>query len=420
MLLRGITLRLSDRTGLSLYRTRLTLRAVVVIILAASIWASIASMAVRDAHAETNLSRSGNHVLTVYDGGRERGLLTDAKTLGAALEQAGIKLNQNDISEPAIDEKLTAATYDVNIYRARPISIHDGASVKKVMSPYHSAPQIAKQANITLHDEDAVRLESSLDVVSDGAIERLVIDRATPITFVFYGKTSTVYTQAGTVGEMLKAKDISLGEKDKLSVKSETPIKADMKVEIWREGKQTITEEESVAFPVRQIEDANREVGSRQVKTPGTKGERIVTYEVVIKNGEEVSRNEIKSITTKEPKEQVEVVGTKPGDGLTKSKGAHIFVDSNGVAHRETYYDLPMSVVMGSCGAGGNYTIRADGAKIDAGGYVIIAANLGNYPRCSVVETSIGPGKVYDTGGFAAYHPHGFDLATDWTNYDGI
>ena len=31
----------------------------------------------------------------------------------------------------------------------------------------------------------------------------------------------------------------------------------------------------------------------------------------------------------------------------------------------------------------------------------------------------MGPGKVYDTGGFAARYPHGFDLATDWTNNDG-
>ena len=31
----------------------------------------------------------------------------------------------------------------------------------------------------------------------------------------------------------------------------------------------------------------------------------------------------------------------------------------------------------------------------------------------------MGTGRVYDTGGFAKYHPHGFDLATDWTNGDG-
>jgi len=58
--------------------------------------------------------------------------------------------------------------------------------------------------------------------------------------------------------------------------------------------------------------------------------------------------------------------------------------------------------------------------KIDRDGYIIIAANYARYPKCSVVETSAGPGKVYDTGGFVLRHPDGFDLATDWTRADGI
>lgn len=103
---------------------------------------------------------------------------------------------------------------------------------------------------------------------------------------------------------------------------------------------------------------------------------------------------------------------------LTKSKGAQLYTDNSGVTHRETYYDLPMNVVISACG-NGNYRIRSDGAKIDKDGYILVAANYGVYPRCSVVETSMGPGKVYDTGGFATRYPHGFDLATDWTNYDG-
>ena len=103
---------------------------------------------------------------------------------------------------------------------------------------------------------------------------------------------------------------------------------------------------------------------------------------------------------------------------LTKSKGAQIFTDSNGVAHRETYYDLPMNVVIRACG-GGDYTVRADGAKVDKDGYILIAASYRNYPKCTTVETSMGLGKVYDTGGFALRHPHGFDIATDWSNGNG-
>ncbi len=135
-----------------------------------------------------------------------------------------------------------------------------------------------------------------------------------------------------------------------------------------------------------------------------TKGAAVLTIE----------RAELKPIAPVKP------VFTPNPNALTKSKGAHVFVDSAGVAHRETYYDLPMNIVIGLCGPGGSYTVRPeDGAKIDQDGYVLVAAGLRAYPRCTIVETSLGLGKVYDTGGFALRHPYGFDLATDWTNYDG-
>ena len=118
------------------------------------------------------------------------------------------------------------------------------------------------------------------------------------------------------------------------------------------------------------------------------------------------------------PIPQPKVVFAPTANALTVSRGAQVFVDSDGVAHRETYYDLPMNVVIGACGSG-DYTIRSDGAKIDADGCVLVAANYSAYPRCTVVETSLGPGKVYDTGGFVKRYPYGFDLATDWTNYNG-
>jgi len=175
-----------------------------------------------------------------------------------------------------------------------------------------------------------------------------------------------------------------------------------------------------VPFEVEKIYDVDQPIGYRAVKTPGKEGMRTVTYEVDMQDGQELSRKEIQNIVTKQPEKQVEIIGVQPNaNSLTKSKGAQHFTDSQGVVHRETYYDLPMNVVMRACG-GGTYSVRADGAKVDQDGYILIAANLQNYPRCSIVETSMGPGKVYDTGGFAVRHPHGFDLATDWTNNDGV
>ena len=147
-------------------------------------------------------------------------------------------------------------------------------------------------------------------------------------------------------------------------------------------------------------------------KTSFSKGELTSEGPAVVLKIERV-----KEEVVEEPKP---VVFTPLPNALTASKGAQIFVDTLGVAHRETYYDLPMNIVIRACGANGSYSVRSDGAKVDQDGYVLVAANLRSYPRCTVVETSLGPGKVYDTGGFAVKHPYGFDLATDWSNYNGL
>lgn len=375
----------------------------------------------RSAHAADQTASADSHIITLHDNGEDIGFITRKSTLREALVEQNVRIDANDRTEPGLDESLVASSYEVNVYRARTVIIRDGATELRVITAYRTGQQIAKQAGITLHDEDVVKLEASSDFITEGAAEIMTITRATPFTFVFYGKTEQAYTQAKTVGDMLVEKHIKMAANDVVEPGKSTPITAGMTVKLYRNGIQTVTQDEEVPFETEKIKDTNRPIGFKEVKTPGVNGKRTVTYEVNMQNGIEVSRKELNSVTTLQPVKQVETVGTRVanGSGLTKSKGVMVFTDSNGVTHRETYYDLPMGSVMRNCGMGGYYTVRDDGAKVDRDGYVIIAANLANYPRCSVVETSIGPGKVYDTGGFAAVHPHGFDLATDWTNYDG-
>lgn len=262
-------------------------------------------------HAASNESRSGRHVLTIYDSGEEFGLFTEADTLREALDEAGIDLADNDITEPSLDEELVAASYEVNVYRARPVTVVDGSIRNKIMTPYQTAKQIAKQAGIELHEEDRVTREYGGDVLMTGSLERMVIDRATEIKFVFYGKKLTIYTHANTVAEMLEERDISLGEADALSTEPTTRIKDGMTVELWRNGKQTVTIDEKIDYPVQKIEDSDRQVGYRKVKTPGVDGEKTVTYEIEMRNGKELSRKAVKTVVTKQPVKQVEIVGTK-------------------------------------------------------------------------------------------------------------
>jgi len=361
-------------------------------------------------------------LITVYDRNTQSSFLTDKKTIGEALADKEIELDPRDTVEPSRDEELIAPDYKVNIYRARPVVVIDGTTRVKIMTPYQVSERIAKDAGITMYPEDETTIKPSDDFVGDGAGLQMTIDRAKLITLDLYTNKTQIRTQGETVGEMLEEKGIELGVNGRVSVDVSTPITEGMEIRVWREGKQTIAITQPVPYETERIFDADRPIGYKAIQTPGVEGERTVTYEIEVKDGVEISRTEIANILIKPSTKQIQVLGIKSGpNALTKSKGAQYYTDSNGVSHRETYYDLNMSVVMNACGQGGFYEVRAaDGIKVDRDGYVIIAANYGRYPRCSVVETSVGPGKVYDTGGFAVKHPDGFDIATDWTNNNGI
>lgn len=262
--------------------------------------------------ADANDTAKDGRLITVHDRGNEKVILTHAQTVRDALSEAHITVVNEDEVEPALDESLVATDYTVNIYRARPVIVVDGAMKQKIMTAAQTPAAIVSSAGLDLHDEDKAVLSPSEDIVSDGASVKLTIDRATPITIDLYGTPRAAFTQSKTVGEMLKTKRIVLEPTDTLSVSEQSLITPNMKISILRNGVQTATVEEPVAFTVKQIQDADQPAGYRKVQTPGTPGKKSVTYEITVQNGKEVARKVIQSVVLEQSKEQVEVVGAKP------------------------------------------------------------------------------------------------------------
>ncbi len=292
------------------YKPRHHYRIFVTALIALAVFGVIFGMT-RLADAQGAGPSTEGRIITLHDDGVDKGFMTKQTTLREALKEAGVRLDARDRTEPGLDEKLVASSYQVNIYRARPVLIRDGSSETKIVTAYRTAKQIAKQAGITVHDADKTTLSPSKDPIADGTVEVMNIERATAFTFEFYGKVTQDYTMARTIGDMLKEKRITMGKDDGISPSVSTPITAGMTVKLWRNGVQTITTEEDVAFTTRQVKDADHEVGYKQVQTKGENGKRTVTYEINMQNGVEVSRKEVNSNVTKQPVEQVEVVGTK-------------------------------------------------------------------------------------------------------------
>ena len=272
------------------------------------------------ADAAKPATKAGEKLVTVYDRGAEKTIVTKARTIREALKLAKFSIDERqDVVEPSLDSEMVAEKYNINIFRARPITIVDGNKRLKVTTAEQTPALIAKAAGIEVFEEDKTTLSNSDNMAVDGANMVMKIDRASMVNFVLYGKESVIRTHAKTVGELLKEKNINPKKDDTLSVDRSAKIIPGMKIELWRNGKQTITAEEDVKFEVEKVQDANRDSGYREVKQAGENGKKNVTYEVEMKNGVEVSRKEIASVVTKEPRKQIEIVGTKSSTSFSGS-----------------------------------------------------------------------------------------------------
>jgi uncharacterized protein YabE (DUF348 family) len=272
----------------------------------------IISISIKKANAaSTEPLGSAEHIINLHDDGNDIGFITKAKNLREAFKTAGVRLDANDRTEPGLDEELVARSYEVNIYRARPVIVRTNGTETRIITAYRTARQIAEQAGLKLQAEDRPVLSPSKDILLDGAAAILTVDYATPFNFEFYSKKMVAYTQAKTVGEMLKEKGITPQAKDEVKPSLDTPITTGMTVQLWRNGEQTVTLDEDVPFETEKIKDTNHDKGYKEVKTAGVNGKRTVTYKIVMKDGKEVSRQTLNSVSTKEMVKQVEIIGTK-------------------------------------------------------------------------------------------------------------
>ena len=251
-------------------------------------------------------------LVTVYDQGEEKTFITTRTTIGDALREQNIVIESVDTVEPALNTSLQAKSYAVNIYRARSVIIEDKGVKTQVLTAKQSPKEILASVEAPLYPEDTTTFSLAQSPLSEGGAGlRLSVDRATVFQLSLYGKSFEARSQAMTVGAMLREKGVTLGREDGQSVPDSTPLVAGMSIVVWRDGKQTVTQEEIIPKTTDEIKDADKDYGVREVRSTGADGKKNVTYEIEMKGGKEISRNVIANVTTVEPVKEVIVIGTR-------------------------------------------------------------------------------------------------------------
>lgn len=269
---------------------------------------------------------AGNsRVVEVYVDGKQQIVPTRADTVADLLERLDITVGDKDIVEPAMNTAITDDGFAVNVYQARSVMVVDDGHKRVIQTAHSTARGIAKAAGLEVHPEDvvetaAVDLSNPTQAIQNGLVaEKVVVERATPVSLNLYGENLPLRTQAETVGELLAEKNVKLNKGDTLKPTADTRLTKDTRIFIVRVGSKLETKEEVIPMPVETVQDPAMAAGTQRVKEGGAPGRKVVTYEIELRNGQEVKRRVLQEVIATPPIKQVVIVGTKAIPGANGS-----------------------------------------------------------------------------------------------------
>ena len=157
---------------------------------------------------EENETAESEHYINIYDNGTHITVRSDATTVREVLERAEIRYTDRDNVEPGLDEEIDGREYNINIYRARRVLVLDGGEKHYANTAKMVPEDIAEVAGVELKDKDIVKLVHYDDILETGMLSAFQVVRAKTVKLDYYGKKTTLRTQAKTVEEFLNEQNI--------------------------------------------------------------------------------------------------------------------------------------------------------------------------------------------------------------------
>lgn len=155
------------------------------------------------------------------------------------------------------------------------------------------------------------------DRVSEG--DTISIKRAVSVKLTVGNKQLEINTAENTISEMLAAEKEQLKSQgiefnegvDEISPSLDSQITKNLNIDLVKVEVKEELAKETIDFDVIVEEDSSLDSGIEEIIQEGVSGEKEVAYEVVYKNGKEVSRTLKSSRVVSEPVNKVVVQGTR-------------------------------------------------------------------------------------------------------------
>lgn len=216
-------------------------------------------------------------------------------------------------------------------------------------------------SSITLSEKD--ELSSELDEkVYDGQV--LYIKKAFPVSLTVNGENRTIYSTKKTVASFLEENGIALSEYDILSVEKNALLTDNREITLKKADISYETVSEAIPFETRSVPNYSQQAGKTVVKSEGSEGLKEISYMVVMRDGELVSKEAVSEKVVKEPVARVTEYGTLTAASVSRSGESIRY--KNVLTMTATAYDLSYESTGKRPGQKG-YGITASGLKAKRG-----------------------------------------------------
>lgn len=229
------------------------------------------------------------------------------------------------------------------------------------------------------------------------------------VNVVADGTTTSVMIPEGTVADVLKKADVSVGDEDILSADLDSAVYADQTITVKRVTYKSTSQVQSIPYKTEKETTASLRKGVQKVLRQGVEGKKVVTTKVKCIDGKETDEKTVTETVTAEPVSCKVLVGTASSTPVSKlTPPSSLKLDSNGVPvhYRKCYTGKATGY---SCG---KYTASGRRTKV---GYVAVDPDVIPYGTKLYIMSPDGS-FVYgyaiaaDTGAFVS---NGSGILTD-------
>jgi len=247
------------------------------------------------------------------------------------------------------------------------VSLNIDGNNKRIQTKARTLGELIKSEKVVLKGNENINISLNKLLKNNDNIE---INSACNVVINVAGEIKNIETFADTIGELLIAEKITLGQEDVINFSKETKISPGMNIDIQRVETKYETQIASIDFETV-VEKSNELTSDRKkVRQEGENGERQITTKTVLVNGNQVLSEVTEDKITKKPRKKVVLEGIRPI--ITASRGGEGHFGRRIAVKTTAYYALN--------GVGKTYTASGRKAVRDPNGYSTVAVDPTVFP----------------------------------------